>query len=404
MPSSPRCIGPWRRGFQLSLAACLAIIPFLGVKGHAWLRLDIPTLTLELLGHSFRIEELYLVWLFVLGGIFVFLLVTLTLGRVWCGWACPQTALSDLLEWLNQRGRRPWRHLLTLMISLWAGATFVWYFVTPLDYFTRLGNGQLGGWPLGTTLIVAAVVFADFTLVGRLFCREFCPYGRFQSLLADRGTLCLQAPAGELSRCINCKSCLRACPTGIDIRQGYQIECINCARCLDACRQVMARRGEAGIIRYTFGLDDLSWRALLSAKSGGLALLVVALTMTTVFLASHRAAANFKIGRSSALASRLTEGGQLTFFSGSITSRRQSEQHFVLSVSPQHDPALTIKGTTRFTLTGNEKRDISLAVEGPRISGDHPLPITFSLVVEEDGSQITVPAYLTPGDNTPKRK
>jgi len=364
------------------------------------LRLNIPALTLELAGHRFRIEELYLAWLFVLGLIFVFLLLTLALGRVWCGWACPQTSLADLIEKLNKsKGLRPYRYFITLFVSLWAGATFVWYFISPFDFFSRLGAGQLGGWPLGTTLVVAALLFVDSTVVGRLFCREFCPYGRFQSLLVDQGTLCLQAPAEQLKRCIDCKSCLRVCPTGIDIRQGYQIECINCARCLDVCRTVMAKRGEEGIIRYTFGVNDLGWRALLTVKTVGIALIVAVIGLSTVFLASHRASASFKIGRSSQLASRVTEGGQQrTFFSGSIASRRQTPQQFTLSVTNQAGQALAIKGSTHFELAGNEKRDITLAVESPIISGSSPSPITFSLLTEEDGSRIDVAAYLTPAE------
>ncbi|MDD5758100.1 MAG: 4Fe-4S binding protein [Desulfobulbaceae bacterium] len=402
MSSRPHLLGPWRRTFQICLAALVALIPFLGVNGKALLRLDIPALTLELIGHRFRIEELYLAWLFVLGLIFLFLFLSLIMGRVWCGWACPQTSLADLSEkLLAKKGLRPFRHLIAFLVSLWAGATFVWYFISPGDFFDLLIAGKLGSWPLGTTLIVAAFVFLDFIFVGRLFCREFCPYGRFQTLLVDQGTLCLQATPEQLKRCIDCKSCLRVCPTGIDIRQGYQIECINCARCLDACRVVMARRGEEGIIRYTFGVNDLTWKAMLTPKSIGLGLLVVVIGLTTLFLASHRATASFEIGRSSLISSRLTEGGrQLTFFRGSIASRRQTPQQFILSASSQTGEPLTIKGSTNFTLLGNEKRDLSLAVDTPIIRGGKPLPITFTLVVKEDGSQIEVKAYLAPADLT----
>lgn len=408
MSFRPHLLGPWRRAFQISLAALVALIPFLGINGNALLRLDIPTLTLELLGHRFRIEELYLAWLFVLGLIFLFLFSTLIMGRVWCGWACPQTSLADLSEKLfATKWLRPFRHLITFLVSLWVGATFVWYFLSPADFFALLIVGKLGAWPLGTTLVVAAFVFLDFIFVGRLFCREFCPYGRFQTLLVDQGTLCLQATPDHLKRCIDCKSCLRVCPTGIDIRQGYQIECINCARCLDACRIVMARRGEEGIVRYTFGARDLTWKALLTPKSIGLGLLVVFIGLGTLFLGSHRATASFKIGRSSLIASRLTEGGrQLTFFSGSIASRRQTPQQFTLSVSNQAGETLPIKGLTEFTLFGNEKRDLTLAVESPIVRGGKPLPITFRLVAEQDGSQIDVAAYLAPADfaNTNKLK
>jgi hypothetical protein len=133
----------------------------------------------------------------------------------------------------------------------------------------------------------------------------------------------LQALPEELNeRCLGCNSCLKVCPTGIDIRRGYQIECINCARCLDACRIVMAKRGEEGIIRYTVGQKDLGWGAMITPKTVALGLIVTLIGGTALFLASHRAPATFKIGRSATLASRLTEAGrQRTFFSGSITNR-----------------------------------------------------------------------------------
>jgi len=408
MTSSHRRFGPWRRAFQWSLAALLAATPFLSTQDVAILRLDIPALTLELAGHRFRIEELYLVWLFILSLIFLFLLTTLLLGRVWCGWACPQTALSDLGEWLY---RRQWpqviRHLGFLLVSLWSGATFVWYFMAPAEYLTLLAGGQLGVWPLGTTVVIASMVFIDLTMIRRLFCRDFCPYGRFQTILLDRGTLTLQAKAEDLRRCIDCKSCLRVCPTGIDIRAGYQIECINCARCIDACRKVMARRGEEGIIRYTFGQADLGWTSIFSVKTLALALIALTLGSATLFLASHRPTASFKIGRAAQLPSRLTGNGrQQTFFNGSIANRRETQEEFTITVSGSAEQTLSIKGPATFTLAGNEKRDITLAVDSPRIPGPAPMPITFVLATAAGGPPLTIAAYLTPaadsGANTPK--
>lgn len=382
----------------MTLAALVAIIPLIRIQGRPLFRIDIPALALEMGGHSFRIEEFYLVWLLVLGLIFLFVLLALTLGRAWCGWGCPQTALCDLTDWLTHNS--PWRrfrHLLYLLVSLWLGVTVVWYFVPPFEFFNRLHQGRLGGWPAGTVVTITALTYFNLTAVRRLFCREFCPYGRFQTVLTDQGTLTLQVPPDHRHRCLECKACLRACPTGIDIRQGLQIECINCARCLDACRTVMARRGEEGIIRYTFGPHDLGGSALIIAKRVGLGLLVIAIAVTTLYLASHRAPASFRIGRSPALASRTTEKGQqLTFFSGSIANRRETTQRFTLRVTTAQGHPLTIKGRDHFTLTGNEKRDLTLAVESPPITGATPMPITFTLLVEGGTARIEADAFLAP--------
>lgn len=380
------------------MTALVAIIPFLRIKGNALLRVDIPALTLELVGHRFRIEEFYLVWLLTLWLIVLFLLLALTLGRIWCGWACPQTALSDLADWLDKkRVLKPFRLLGYLLVSLWAGGTVVWYFIPPFEFFRRLRGGELGPWPTGALLTIAVLVCVDLVLVRRLFCREFCPYGRFQTVLTDKGTLTLQAHPDHSKRCLDCKACLRVCPTEIDIRKGFQIECINCARCLDACRQVMAKRGEEGIIRYTFGERDLGWSALLSVKTVGLTLLLLALGGIVLYLASHRATASFKIGRSVQLASRLTESGrQFTFFSGSIANRREGTRHFALTVRSGQGEPLAIKGPAQLELAGSEKRDLNLAVESPVVTGPDPLPITFTLLSAEDGSRLEVRAFLTP--------
>jgi polyferredoxin len=383
---------------QLTVTALVAVIPFLRINGRAMLRIDLPALALEVGGHRFRIEEFFLVWLLALWLMFLFLLVALTLGRVWCGWGCPQTALSDLGEWLGKRiGPRPFRYLTFLLVSLWVGVTVVWYFIPPAEFISRLQQGQLGGWATGTLLAITLLTLINLTFVRRLFCREFCPYGRFQTVLTDRGTLTLQAHPNHLHRCLECQACLRACPTGIDIRQGFQIECISCARCLDACRVVMAKRGQEAIIRYTFGQADLGRTALFTTKTAALLLLVAGIGATALYQASHRATASFRIGRSPQLASRVTEAGhQVTFFSGSIANRRETVERFTLTVATDQGKPLTIKGRDHFELTGNEKRDLNLAVESALITGPNPVPITFTLLTAGDGARLSTTAYLTP--------
>jgi len=158
----------------------------------------------------------------------------------------------------------------------------------------------------------------------------------------------------------------------------------------------MAKHGEEGIIRYTFGTDDLGWRALLTPKTAGLAMVVVLLALGTIFLASHRAAATFRIGRSSMISRRLTESGrQRTFFNGSITNRHQTPQQFTLAVIGREKDSLAIKGESTFDLAGNEKRDINLAVDSPPVHGPKPIPIPLSLQSAGNGPSIDVQAFLS---------
>lgn len=317
----PHLLGPWRRSFQWTTTVVLLLVPFVRLQGQSLLRLDIRTLTLYAFGHTFRIEELYLFLLLALTLILLFVLATLALGRAWCGWACPQTTLTDLAEGFARRigvkvgtgtmEASPWQrvllHLFYLGAALLVAANLVWYFVSPYTFFPQLLAGGTGGWTLATLAVVAGAVYLDLALVRRLLCREFCPYGRFQAALVDPGTLTLRFHPDEAHRCIRCGASVRACPTGIDIRRGYQIECINCGRCLDACREVMAHRQQPGIIRYTFGLQDRGPQALLNTRTAVLALLLATLTAGLLMAVGNRPQATLKLARAAA-ASRVRRG------------------------------------------------------------------------------------------------
>lgn len=262
-------IRPWRRAVQWLGALLFFSLPFGRWQGESLLRLDVPGWTLYLPGRQLGVQEFYLVVPALLALIFLFLLVARFLGRVWCGWLCPQTWLNNLVEWLarglglrvdpRQIGGTWWRrallHLVGMLFALWCGATMVWYFVPPELYWQRLLAGEPGPWALGFTLALAALVYLDAMFVRRLACREFCPYGRFQVILLGKHTLTLGLTADHAERCLDCRACVRACPMGIDIRRGYQVECINCGNCRDACRRVMAKAqpGRPALIAYRFG-------------------------------------------------------------------------------------------------------------------------------------------------------
>jgi cytochrome c oxidase accessory protein FixG len=344
-------LGSWRRVFQWLTSLLVIAVPFVEISGNSLLRLDFPTLTMHLGGAVFPIEAL---WLFLLAGlllVLLFLLVTLALGRAWCGWACPQTTLVDLVEWCARRlgvkvaagtlTAAPWQkallQLLYLGLAGLVGANLLWYFVAPTDFIAHLAAGTLhwSAWALcGTT---AAVVYLDLAFLRRLFCKEFCPYGRFQTVLVDPGTLTLRYHPDEAPRCIRCGACVRACPTGIDIRRGYQIECINCGRCLDACREVMARRGQPGIIRYTFGLEGHGARALLNPRMALVALATLVVTAGLIAATVQRPTLTLKIARNAQLLPRATpDGGVINFYSAYLVNQTDCPQtvRFRVSTGP----------------------------------------------------------------------
>jgi cytochrome c oxidase accessory protein FixG len=327
--------------------------------GIGLLRVDLSALALELGGRRLPIEELYLLLLLTLTLILLFLFLTLAFGRVWCGWGCPQTALVDLTEGVARRlgltvsaGRigGPRRQMVLLhgfylLLALLLGYSLLAYFLPPPELLRRCVAGRLG-WSAGLTLSVSAgVIYLDLIWMRRLFCREFCPYGRFQAALIDAGTLTLRFHPAEAHRCIRCNACVRACPVGIDIRNGEQIECINCGRCLDACRRVMQGKRQAGIIRYTFGLTDQGLRALLNPRLLllGTALFIVGGILLVATL--QRPTAALKFGRSATASRPLGAGRFAVFYTAYLHNRGKDRlQAQLVGVLPDTGRKLELLG------------------------------------------------------------
>lgn len=399
--STPHLITPWRRLFQWTLAVLWFGIPFVRVGGQGLLEIDLPAQTLHLAGTAFRVEELLLFWLVVMSVLFFFLLITMVLGRVWCGWACPQTAFVDLAEAVARRlglqvqehrftGPVGLRFLLVLFFlagALLAGASFVWYFLPPGEYFQRLGRGEPGIWPLGTTLTLAGLVFLDLVWLRRLFCRDFCPYGRFQTIIIHPGTLTLRTLPSQAERCLDCRACVRACPMGIDIRDGYQIECINCAGCLDACRQVMAPRGEGGIIGYTFGYGERGWRTLLDLRLGAITLVLLGLLVTLVITAGHLAPVSLKLQRAAGMKTVARPDGRIaTVFTGYLRNRTDQELHLTIAAALVDGEPLPVSGSSQLLVAVDENRRLQLGVVTPVPSGQ-PLAVIFT-VSDQQGRKL----------------
>jgi polyferredoxin len=275
-------------------------------------------------------------------------------------------------------GRKALLHAGYLFLALLAAANMVWYFVSPYEFFPRLAAGRLGPGALASWLIIAGAIYLDLALLRRLLCRDFCPYGRLQSALVDVGTLSLRFHPDEAHRCIRCGACVRACPTGIDIRRGDQVECINCGRCLDACREAMALRNEPGIIRYTFGREGKGPKALLNAHTLLVAALFTAVSALTVAAVACRPTAGLKVQRSASASSRPLPGGELaTFFTAYLSNRGDGDETFTLSAR-RDSAGLELKGPVHgITLSPGEHRRLDFAVLSPMPPADRAIPIHF---------------------------
>ena len=279
-----------RRLAVLALLGLFYLVPWLRWDGRQAVLFDLPARKFWIFGLVLWPQDfIFLTWILVLLGLSLFF-VTALAGRLWCGFACPQTVWTEVFVWIERlvegdRTRRikldraPWsaaklgrkvaKHALWSLFALWTGLSFVGFFVPIADLTHQLATLALGGWALFWTLFYGAATYVNAGYMREQVCKYMCPYARFQSAMFDRDTLIITydgrrgEPRGPRARgadyrakglgdCVACKMCVQVCPTGIDIREGLQYECIACAACIDACDSVMDRVNyPRGLIRYT---------------------------------------------------------------------------------------------------------------------------------------------------------
>lgn len=267
-----------RRWTFLGLHLALFVVPWITVKGHPLLLIDLPHRRVHLMGSIFTPEDTIFLLLLLLFLAFSLFFFTAIFGRIWCGYACPQTVFLEswirpLEQWIEgDRAQRRWRDegLLTfdhawrkaakwgafLAVSLLLGMAMTSLFAGARPLWT----GQASPTSYAFVGIFAAFWFVDFFWFREQFCIYLCPYARFQSALTDDETLLISydeqrgeprgAKRSPEGGCIACQKCVVVCPQGIDIRNGFQLECIQCARCIDACESVMSRFGHPTLVRY----------------------------------------------------------------------------------------------------------------------------------------------------------
>ncbi|MGC2061931.1 MAG: 4Fe-4S dicluster domain-containing protein [Thermodesulfovibrionales bacterium] len=250
---------PYRRIAVVLQAVFILGLPFLRIGGESAFRFDLPSLRLHFFGRAIWIQEFFIVLIALLFFTFLIILVTVLFGRIWCGWICPQTALTELTGFADQsKGKgfvkKAAVNALIFGISLMVGANLIWYFISPYEFFTRLLSNNLGTVITWAWSLLTVILFADLALVRHRFCATICPYSRMQSTLFDSRTMVIAFDTQRSGECMNCAACVRTCPVGIDIRKGLSPACVNCAECLDSCTEMMDKRGRKGLIGYFFGV------------------------------------------------------------------------------------------------------------------------------------------------------
>jgi polyferredoxin len=233
----------YRRAVEILQALLLTGLPFLRINGQSALRFDIRELNLYFFGTIIRIEEFYLILAAILFLLLLISLVTAILGRVWCGWLCPQTVLLDLSEdiasLIGRKNRRTIQKIILLPLSALISMTMIWYFIPPTEALAALFVSPI---VTGFFFVLWALVYLELAFLGRGFCTTACPYSMMQNALFDSETLVIEYDLSRDDTCMKCDDCVRACPVGIDIKKGLNTSCIACAECIDACYVKSSRR------------------------------------------------------------------------------------------------------------------------------------------------------------------
>jgi cytochrome c oxidase accessory protein FixG len=289
----PRAVHGWFNAWRWSLVFATQLIfyglPWLTWNGRQAVLFEIGARKFYVFGLVLWPQDvIYLTALLVIAALSLFLF-TAVAGRLWCGYACPQTVYTNIFLWIERKiegeraarialdrastsagkiGVKTAKHSVWLVLALWTGYTFVGYFSPIRDLGLRALEWNVGPWETFWILFYGLATYGNAGFMREQVCKYMCPYARFQSAMFDRDTLIIAydatrgEPRGSRSRkadpakaglgsCVDCNICVQVCPTGIDIRKGLQYECIGCAACIDGCDQVMDKMGYArGLIRY----------------------------------------------------------------------------------------------------------------------------------------------------------
>jgi cytochrome c oxidase accessory protein FixG len=365
-------------------------------------------------------DFIYLTGLLVISALSLFLF-TAVAGRLWCGFACPQTVYTEIFLWIEKKvegdrsarirldqselspaklGKKGLKHGLWLAFSLWTGFTFVGYF-TPIRELAALSLAvSLGPWQTFWVFFYGFATYGNAGFLREQVCKYMCPYARFQSAMFDKDTMIVTydekrgEPRGARSRkadpkalglgsCVDCTLCVQVCPTGIDIRKGLQYECIGCAACVDVCDDVMDKVGyPRGLIRFAtqngiangWNNRQMIQRALRPRVLvyTGILLAISIAVFTSLFL---RTPLKVDVIRDRGSLARMVDQGRIeNVFRLQIMNATESTQRYVISVSGL--PGIAIASDTAIEVLPTEVRSAAVRVQIPpdaAPSGSHTI-------------------------------
>lgn len=365
-----------RRGSALALIAFYLSLPWITINGAPAVFLDVAARRFHLFGLTLAAQDLWLLFFVITGLGFSLFFLTALFGRVWCGWACPQTVFLDhvyrrIERWVDgdavkrrtlaaaplgatKIAKRILKHALYLLASVAITHLFLAYFVSLPEVWSMMREEPTAHWSAFVFMAVATgALYFNFGWFREQLCIVICPYGRIQSALIDSHSLVIgydaargeprgKAGATGAGACVDCSRCVNVCPTGIDIRQGLQMECIGCTACIDACDDVMTRlHRPRGLIRYdsqaAFAGKATRWLRPRTALYG--VLLLIGASVATWALSTVRPA-NFGVTRITGAPYIVDAGAVRNQFFVRLVNKRNAPARFLLHLAHAPDDLL----------------------------------------------------------------
>jgi cytochrome c oxidase accessory protein FixG len=347
------------------------LLPWLQWDDRQAVLFDLPARKFFILGLVFWPQDfIFLTWLLIIAALALFFFTAIG-GRLWCGYACPQTVWTETFLWMERfaegdraarvkldkapwsarkLGRKSLKQFLWITFALWTGFTFVGFFTPIRTLAGEVLSFGLGPWETFWILFYAFATYGNAGYLREQVCKYMCPYARFQGAMFDRDTLVITydeqrgEPRGARKRgtdprlqgkgdCIDCTMCVQVCPTGIDIRKGLQIECIACAACIDVCDDVMDKMGSPrGLIRYTtqHALEHKPTRVL-RPRTAIYGVILGLLTVGFVVAVALRSPVSLDVIRDRNVLYRLTDDGNVdNVYTIRILNKSERPQRFAL--------------------------------------------------------------------------
>jgi len=401
------------------------LLPWLTIGGKQSMLFDLPARKFYIFGLTFWPQDfVYLALLLITAGLSLFFFTALA-GRLWCGFACPQTVWTEVFirieRWIEgDRAKRmkldaaPWttekilrktaKQFVWIVFAAWTGFTFVGFFTPIRELGEHVLTLSLGPWETFWTIFYGFATYGNAGFLREQVCKYMCPYARFQSAMFDKDTLIISydedrgEPRGGrrknvdpkeagLGDCINCTLCVQVCPTGIDIRDGLQYECIACAACIDVCDQVMDKMDyPRGLVRYTT-------EHALKHKTGhvirpriivyGLLLLVI--ISGTVWGMTHRVPLRADLIRDrNALYRELPGGVVENVYTLKITNMDRAPHRYEFSVL--NNEAVEVDLSRPLELAAEEVAGVSVRLRLPKSAGQGVQHLDIQLQASDDPS------------------